>query len=207
MSDKNKSPLGLVFLIVFLDMVGFSIIFPLFPDMLVYYVSIESEGSWVIQLSTWLDDVAPGDAFGQVALFGATRLHLLTSALHHGTHMGGDFRSFWAAVNINRLWLALCSVTFSGFLPVHWDCSSPASSAGSWQEIFHRRCSGGRHHQPSRSSKRNGHHRDGHWLVYLGSRHWWRLLHAISTESVAWETGLAINPFSVPAMAARPLQS
>jgi hypothetical protein len=37
MADRPRSVLGLVFLTVFLDIVGFSIIFPLFPGMLEYY--------------------------------------------------------------------------------------------------------------------------------------------------------------------------
>ncbi len=35
---KKRSPLGIIFLILFLDLVGFSIIFPLFPAMLDYYL-------------------------------------------------------------------------------------------------------------------------------------------------------------------------
>ena len=35
--ERKKSPIGVLFLTVFVDLVGFSIIFPLFPDMLEYY--------------------------------------------------------------------------------------------------------------------------------------------------------------------------
>ena len=37
-SPTNKRTLGIIFLTLFLDLVGFSIIFPLFPAMLDYYL-------------------------------------------------------------------------------------------------------------------------------------------------------------------------
>ena len=37
-AEKRRSPLGVIFLTLFLDLVGFSIIFPLFPAMLDYYL-------------------------------------------------------------------------------------------------------------------------------------------------------------------------
>lgn len=41
--DKsNKSTFGVVFMTIFLDMVGFSVIFPLFPSMLDYYLTRET---------------------------------------------------------------------------------------------------------------------------------------------------------------------
>ena len=43
--DKSRSALGLVFGIVFLDIVGFSILFPLYPDLLDHYVSQEGADS------------------------------------------------------------------------------------------------------------------------------------------------------------------
>ena len=46
-SEKRKrSTFGVVFLIIFLDMVGFSVIFPLFPEMLDHYLDreIKNEG-------------------------------------------------------------------------------------------------------------------------------------------------------------------
>lgn len=43
MSDKPKSIFGVVFLTIFLDMVGFSVIFPLFPSMLDHYLAKEGE--------------------------------------------------------------------------------------------------------------------------------------------------------------------
>jgi MFS family permease len=42
-AKRKRSTFGVVFLIIFLDMVGFSVIFPLFPDMLDHYLDRESE--------------------------------------------------------------------------------------------------------------------------------------------------------------------
>ena len=40
-AKRKRSTFGVVFLIIFLDMVGFSVIFPLFPDMLDHYLLTE----------------------------------------------------------------------------------------------------------------------------------------------------------------------
>ncbi len=66
--DKRRV-LGMVFLTVFLDMVGFSIIFPLFPHMLDYYVGLEGETSAIGRLTSALASIA-GDRFAVVTLFG-----------------------------------------------------------------------------------------------------------------------------------------
>jgi MFS family permease len=42
---RKKSTFGVVFLVIFLDMVGFSVIFPLFPEMLSYYLDQEESAS------------------------------------------------------------------------------------------------------------------------------------------------------------------
>ena len=39
---RKKTTFGVVFLTIFLDMVGFSVIFPLFPAMLDHYLERES---------------------------------------------------------------------------------------------------------------------------------------------------------------------
>lgn len=69
MSSPRPRVLGLVFLTVFLDMVGFSIIFPLFPRMLEHYVELEGPESAIGRFATWLEGVA-GDELGVRTLFG-----------------------------------------------------------------------------------------------------------------------------------------
>ncbi|MEE8466983.1 MAG: MFS transporter [Planctomycetota bacterium] len=69
MSGSRKSVLGVVFLTVFLDMVGFSVIFPLFPAMLEHYVGVEGETGLVAQLRDWLGTLASDD-WAVLVLFG-----------------------------------------------------------------------------------------------------------------------------------------
>ena len=42
MAKRKRATFGVVFLTIFLDMVGFSVIFPLFPAMLDYYLEREN---------------------------------------------------------------------------------------------------------------------------------------------------------------------
>lgn len=68
-----KKALGAIFLTVFLDLVGFSVIFPLFPAMLAYYLEQEGADSLIGHLAHWLEGLAPhvGDApFLTTVLFG-----------------------------------------------------------------------------------------------------------------------------------------
>ena len=57
----KKPTLLIVFLTVFIDVVGFSIIFPLFPEMLDYYLKLDGKESLIGSLVTWLDKFAGGD--------------------------------------------------------------------------------------------------------------------------------------------------
>jgi len=65
--------LGLVFLTAFLDLAGFSILFPLFPDLLAHYVALEGPESAVGRLAARLAELAAGGDRGEFlvhALFG-----------------------------------------------------------------------------------------------------------------------------------------
>jgi len=68
-ASQQRSVLGIVFLTVFLDMVGFSVIFPLFPAMLDWYVEREGEASLAGRLVAWLQGLV-SNRFAVVALFG-----------------------------------------------------------------------------------------------------------------------------------------
>jgi len=48
--------MGVLFLTVFVDLVGFSIIFPLFPEMLDYYVQSDGAESLIGSLAAWLGE-------------------------------------------------------------------------------------------------------------------------------------------------------
>lgn len=70
----TRSVFGLAFLTVFLDMVGFSILFPLFPDMLEYYIGKEGDASLVGRFATtlggWVGAEKPLDSVAVHAFFG-----------------------------------------------------------------------------------------------------------------------------------------
>ena len=68
---KNaKSVPGLVLGIVFLDIVGFSILFPLFPAMLEHYLALEGANSALGRLSASLAELAQGEKLAVATLFG-----------------------------------------------------------------------------------------------------------------------------------------
>ncbi|MDP6520607.1 MAG: MFS transporter, partial [Planctomycetota bacterium] len=60
---------GLVVLTVFIDMVGFSIIFPLFPALLEHYLTLEGPQSAIGRLVEYLANLSGGE-FAVVTLFG-----------------------------------------------------------------------------------------------------------------------------------------
>lgn len=72
-SPAEHPPLGTLFLTVFMDLVGFSVIFPLFPAMLAFYLGREGEESLLGALVGLLGSLTPagGDgAFLVTVLFG-----------------------------------------------------------------------------------------------------------------------------------------
>lgn len=88
----RRGILGLVFLTVFLDMVGFSIIFPLFPDMLDWYVGREGDGSAIARLAASLAGMVGDDDFAVIVLFGG-----LLGSLYSGAQF--LFAPIWGAVS------------------------------------------------------------------------------------------------------------
>jgi len=69
MQARRSSILGIVFLTVFLDMVGFSILFPLFPGMLEHYLGLEGGASAIGRLHGALVEWAANE-WAAAALFG-----------------------------------------------------------------------------------------------------------------------------------------
>ncbi len=71
--NGRRRVLGLVFLTVFVDLIGFSVLFPLFPDLLAWYLEREGDGSPLARLVAWLTELVsgrPGAQFAVVTLFG-----------------------------------------------------------------------------------------------------------------------------------------
>ncbi|HKK17428.1 MAG TPA: MFS transporter, partial [Opitutales bacterium] len=76
-TPQNRRTLGIVFLTLFLDLVGFSIIFPLFPAMLDYYLpNGAGDGSLLGRI------VAPLAAWAEAS--GAENPRLMTAVLFGG---------------------------------------------------------------------------------------------------------------------------
>ncbi|MFT7486992.1 MAG: MFS family permease [Candidatus Paceibacteria bacterium] len=72
-NKKSPSVLGLVFLTVFIDLIGFSIIFPIFPQLLEHYVQLEGADSLIGKLQSFLVELTgsrEGADFAVVTLFG-----------------------------------------------------------------------------------------------------------------------------------------
>lgn len=69
---STKGVLGLAFLVAFLDIVGFSIVFPLFAHMLDHYVGLEGPDSAIGRLVARLGELVEGEnqEFAVNALFG-----------------------------------------------------------------------------------------------------------------------------------------
>ncbi|MFP6766614.1 MAG: MFS transporter, partial [Planctomycetaceae bacterium] len=57
-SRPRRGSLKVLFLTVFIDLVGFSIIFPLFPDMLEYYLEHDGVDSLIGRLTSWLQGLS-----------------------------------------------------------------------------------------------------------------------------------------------------
>ena len=57
-ATNNRRALGVVFLIMFIDLMGFSIIFPLFPAMLDYYLPEEGGDGLLGNLVSWLSNLS-----------------------------------------------------------------------------------------------------------------------------------------------------
>src|SRR6185503_5053477 len=67
---SGGSPVGVVLLTVFLDMVGFSILFPIFPRMLDHYLALEGPDSAIGGLQRVLAGLASHDQNAVQTLFG-----------------------------------------------------------------------------------------------------------------------------------------
>ena len=70
---KERAPhavLGIIFLTVFLDIVGFSILFPIFPELLDHYLGLEGTDSLIGRLHAQLEEFAGEDSNAVSTLFG-----------------------------------------------------------------------------------------------------------------------------------------
>lgn len=115
--ERRPRVLGLVFLTVLLDIVGFSVIFPLFPAMLEHYLASEGADSLFGRMVEQLAALVPGDnaTFGTTVLFGSL-LGSLYSLLQFA------FAPFWGGLSdrIGRRPTLLVTLTGTALSYVVW---------------------------------------------------------------------------------------
>lgn len=75
LSKESKSTLKVVFLTIFLDLVGFSIIFPLFPTLASHYLEVDSENIFLKFIFDFAQNIVSstggsGSVFSKIVLFG-----------------------------------------------------------------------------------------------------------------------------------------
>ena len=105
----NHRSLGAIFLTVFLDLVGFSIIFPLFPAMLEWYLPREGTESTLGALIHWIQTNTPAanNEFLTAVLFGGI-LGSLYSLLQF------VFSPFWGRLSDQRGRRSILLITITG---------------------------------------------------------------------------------------------
>ncbi len=88
-----RSPVGIIFLTIFLDLVGFSIIFPLFPKMLQFYLPTAGQTGWMADTVNWLTHLSGGASKLSVEVLFAGLLGSLYSVLQF------FFSPFWGRLS------------------------------------------------------------------------------------------------------------
>ncbi|WDE95890.1 ferrochelatase [Lentisphaera profundi] len=77
LSPKNRAVLKTMFLTLFVDLIGFSIIFPLFPGIIAYYNKVEGDGSLFRSLMNQIEAIAGIDnPHATMALFGGALIFI-----------------------------------------------------------------------------------------------------------------------------------
>ncbi len=87
--------MGVIFLTIFIDLVGFSVIFPLFPSMLDYYFEVDGQSGllgWLLEQLNQVSQLADGSERFTPVLFGGV-LGSLYAALQF------FFAPFWGAMS------------------------------------------------------------------------------------------------------------
>lgn len=72
LAPEKKKTLLIVFLILFIDLMGFSLIFPLFPAILNYYQEVDPQNYLLQKLTLWAQSLATtkAGAYGPIVFFG-----------------------------------------------------------------------------------------------------------------------------------------
>ena len=102
--------LGVIFLTLYIDLIGFSIIFPLVPDILGHYLHTEGNGGLLGMLMTVTEGLAT--AFGKGSNFAAVLLGGALSSLY--ALLQFVFAPFWGAVSDRKGRRHVLTLTVAG---------------------------------------------------------------------------------------------
>lgn len=97
-TSATRRPLTVVFLTIFIDLAGFSIIFPLFPAMLEWYLPREGAGSVFGRLAARLHELTPlgaGHDLQTAVLFGGVLGSLYSVLQFAGSPLWGRISDRW----------------------------------------------------------------------------------------------------------------
>jgi MFS family permease len=95
---KRPLSLGVIFLTLYIDLIGFSIIFPLVPDILDHYLAVDGQSGLLGGLMTITNGLA--NAFGKDSNFAAVLLGGFLSSLY--ALLQFVFAPFWGATSDRR---------------------------------------------------------------------------------------------------------
>jgi len=95
---KRRLPLGVIFLTLYIDLIGFSIIFPLVPDILAHYLYAEGTDGLLGGMLSTTESIAA--AFGKDRNFAAVLLGGFLSSLY--ALLSFVFAPFWGAASDQR---------------------------------------------------------------------------------------------------------
>lgn len=115
---KRRLSLGVIFLTLYIDLIGFSIIFPLVPDILAHYLAEEGTGGLVGGMLGVTEAVAA--AFGKDSNFAAVLLGGFLSSLY--ALLSFIFAPFWGATSdrIGRRGVLSLTVAGTAFSYLLW---------------------------------------------------------------------------------------
>jgi MFS family permease len=99
--------LGLIFLTVFMDIIGFSIIIPLFPELLNHYIKLEGDQGTLIGMLSSVADLISGPPALKAVLFGG-----LLSALYSGLQF--IFSPIWGSLSDRYGRRRILTITLAG---------------------------------------------------------------------------------------------
>ncbi|MCB1046172.1 MAG: MFS transporter [Calditrichaeota bacterium] len=116
---SSRRTMGVLFLTLFLDLVGFSIIFPLFPALLEYYISLEGSSGLLGSVLHQLDRIgamlgAGGGTTARIVLFGGFLSFLYSLLQFVAAPLAGTLSDRWGRRPV--ILFSVCGIALSYLL-------------------------------------------------------------------------------------------